>query len=54
MPTEAQHRPPLLEVEALKKHFPVRSGLLFRQTATVHAVDGVSFSIEPGTAPWTL
>ncbi len=39
---------PLLEVRDLKKHFPIRSGLLRRVTAQVKAVDGVSFAIHPG------
>ena len=39
---------PLLEVKDLKKHFPVRSGLLQRVTAHVRAVDGVSFHIDRG------
>jgi oligopeptide transport system ATP-binding protein len=38
----------LLEVRDLKKHFPIRSGVLKRQTGTVYAVDGVSFSVEKG------
>jgi ABC-type oligopeptide transport system ATPase subunit len=38
----------LLRVERLKVHFPVRSGLLQRQTDVVKAVDDVSFQIEPG------
>ncbi len=29
-------------------HFPVRSGVLLKQTASVKAVDGVSFEIAPG------
>lgn len=37
---------PLLHVEGLKKYYPVRSG--FRSRASVHAVDGVSFTIGPG------
>jgi oligopeptide/dipeptide ABC transporter ATP-binding protein len=40
--------PPVLEVTGLKKHFPVRKGLLARQVGTVYAVDGVSFSIGEG------
>ena len=36
----------LLEVEALTKHYPVRTGLLQRTTATVRAVDGVSFHLD--------
>src|SRR6187402_1670411 len=38
----------LLEVTDLKKHYPVRSGVLRRQVGTVHAVDGVSFSVGVG------
>jgi peptide/nickel transport system ATP-binding protein len=38
---------PLLEVRGLRKHFPVRSGILRRTQAWVRAVDGVSFSVEP-------
>ncbi len=39
---------PLLLVEDLRKHFPVRGGLLNRQTATVQAVDDVSFAVQKG------
>ncbi len=35
----------LLEVRDLRKHYPVRKGLLGRAVAKVHAVDGISFSI---------
>ncbi|WP_247463824.1 dipeptide/oligopeptide/nickel ABC transporter ATP-binding protein, partial [Bradyrhizobium sp. 62] len=38
----------LLEVTDLKKHYPVRAGVLRRQIGTVHAVDGVSFSVGVG------
>src|SRR5438034_5393584 len=38
---------PLLQVNELKKHFPVRGGL-FRRKAWVYAVDGVSFEVERG------
>jgi oligopeptide/dipeptide ABC transporter ATP-binding protein len=40
--------PPLLEVRGLKKHFPVRRGLLGRTGACVKAVDGVDFVIHEG------
>lgn len=40
--------PPLLSVENLKTHFPVRSGLLQRVTGYVKAVDGVSFDLGRG------
>jgi peptide/nickel transport system ATP-binding protein len=38
----------LLQVENLKMHYPVRGGILFRQVARNHAVDGVSFHIRKG------
>ena len=38
----------VLDVVALKKHFPVRKGLLRRTIGQVYAVDGVSFSIRAG------
>ena len=39
---------PLLEVNALKKHFPIHGGLLGQVTAKVYAVDGVTFTIGRG------
>ena len=39
---------PLLEVTDLVKHYPVRAGVLRRRVGTVHAVDGVSFSVGAG------
>ncbi|HZD56271.1 MAG TPA: oligopeptide/dipeptide ABC transporter ATP-binding protein [Anaerolineales bacterium] len=44
--TEAQ---PLVQVHELKKHFPVRQGLIFeREVGSVKAVDGISFDIRHG------
>ncbi|MEY9108998.1 peptide/nickel transport system ATP-binding protein [Bradyrhizobium yuanmingense] len=40
--------PPLLQVNDLKKHFPVKSGLFGRKSEFVYAVDGVSFEIARG------
>ena len=40
--------PPVLEVEGLSKHFPVRKGLLRRTVGHVYAVDQVSFTIGAG------
>ena len=40
--------PALLEVEGLRKYFPVRSGIVTRTIGRVHAVDSVSFSIVGG------
>ena len=39
---------PLLEVENLKKHFPVYKGVFSRVSGQVYAVDGVSFHIDRG------
>jgi oligopeptide transport system ATP-binding protein len=38
----------LIEVDHLKKYFPVRKGVLQREVARVHAVDDVSFSLRQG------
>ncbi len=39
---------PVIEVEDLKKHFPVKKGLLRRTVGQVLALDGVSFAIGRG------
>ncbi|MDX2156202.1 MAG: ATP-binding cassette domain-containing protein, partial [Hyphomicrobiaceae bacterium] len=39
---------PLLKVTDLKKHFPIHGGILQREVARVHAVDGVSFEVTRG------
>lgn len=39
---------PILEVENLKKYFPVNSGKLFQKKSYLKAVNDVSFSIEKG------
>lgn len=38
----------LLQVRDLKKHFPIKRGVLRRTVGQVRAVDGVSFGIEQG------
>ena len=38
----------LLEVEDLRKYFPVRGGVFGRKVGEVKAVDGISFSIKKG------
>jgi peptide/nickel transport system ATP-binding protein len=50
MPTTQVHATnrPLLEVNGLKKHFPLHGGLFGLKTGNVYAVDGVSFSIAKG------
>jgi oligopeptide transport system ATP-binding protein len=53
--TSAAQRPdakdgqPLLQVEGLVKHFPLRQGIIFQKTVgQVRAVDGVSFDVHRG------
>jgi oligopeptide/dipeptide ABC transporter ATP-binding protein len=49
MHLEPAHAPqPVLDVRDLKKHFPVRKGVLRTTVGHVYAVDGVSFSIAAG------
>jgi peptide/nickel transport system ATP-binding protein len=38
----------LLKVSGLQKHFPIRKGLLQRQTGAVKAVDGLDFEVRAG------
>lgn len=37
---------PLVEIEGLKKYFPLKGGLFQKEAKVVHAVDGISFRIE--------
>ncbi len=47
--TPAAGEAPLLEVTDLVKHFPIKDGIVFdRQVGAVQAVDGVSFTLQPG------
>ena len=39
---------PILEVEGLEKHYPVRGGVMGRTIGHVRAVDGVSFTVGKG------
>ncbi len=39
---------PLLEVNDLKKHFPIYRGVFSKVSGHVYAVDGVSFTIAKG------
>ncbi len=45
--TEAPNEP-LIRVEDLKMHFPIYTGVFRRHSGDVKAVDGVSFTIQPG------
>ena len=48
MPRDHDVSRTLLEVEDLKVHFPVTSGLLRRTTGRIKAVDGISFRVRSG------
>jgi oligopeptide/dipeptide ABC transporter ATP-binding protein len=48
MNTLAAVTAPLLSVEGLARHFPVRGGVLRRSHARVRAVDGVDFTLAAG------
>jgi len=39
---------PLLIVEDLEKHYPIAGGMFGREAGAVHAVDGVSFTLDTG------
>lgn len=47
-PSVATTTAPLLAVQDLVKHFPVRGGVFNRTVGHVHAVNGVSFSVRKG------
>jgi len=38
----------LIKVENLVMHFPIYRGVIRRQVGVVHAVDGISFTIQRG------
>jgi len=44
----SKNQPPILEVNNLTKHFPVKRSGWFKPQSLLHAVDGVSLSIQPG------
>ncbi|NUR90438.1 MAG: dipeptide ABC transporter ATP-binding protein [Nonomuraea sp.] len=48
LPRGAGVSEPVLSAEGLVKHFPIRSGVLRRQTGAVRAVDGVDLALHAG------
>jgi oligopeptide transport system ATP-binding protein len=44
----AAPEPNLIEVEDLKVHFPIRSGIFQTEVGTVKAVDGITFQVRKG------
>lgn len=49
-PHSSPDEEPLLEVDELETHYPIRKGLLRREVGRVRAVDGVSFDLYSGEA----
>ncbi len=48
-PTKSAPGQPMIQVQALKTHFPLESGFVFKkQTGTVKAVDDVTFEVRQG------
>lgn len=45
LPSEAK---PIIQVNDLKVHYPIRKGLLKRTVGYIKAVDGISFNLTPG------
>ena len=39
---------PLIQVDHLKKYYPIKGGIITHVTGNIHAVDDVSFSITEG------
>lgn len=45
---KTENKEVILEVKNLKKHFPIKTGILQRETGFVKAVDGIDFSVNKG------
>lgn len=48
MPDRQPDAQPLLRAENLVKYYPIRGGVLFKEIASVKALDDVSLTIDPG------
>lgn len=44
----ADHSDTLLELRDVKKHFPIKAGLLQKNVGQIKAVDGINFSVKKG------
>ena len=53
-PDAKADQPPLVKIENLKVHFPIRRRLFKRTVGHVKAVDGVNLSLQPGSITETL
>ncbi|MDY3250576.1 MAG: ABC transporter ATP-binding protein [Candidatus Choladocola sp.] len=43
-----EERKPLIQVDHLKKYYPIKGGIITHTTGNIHAVDDISFSIMEG------
>ena len=48
MAQDKRNKVPLIEVENMKKYYPIKGGIITHTTGYVKAVDGVSFSVMEG------
>ena len=48
MAQDKRNKVPLIEVENMKKYYPIKGGIITHTTGYVKAVDGVSFSVMVG------
>lgn len=48
MSMQTKEKKPLIQVENMKKYYPVKGGIITHNTGYVKAVDGVSFSVMKG------
>ena len=48
MSETAQQNGSLVEIQSLKKYFPIRKGVMQREVERVHAVDDVTLSVAKG------
>ena len=44
----SEQRMPLIQVEHLKKYYPIREGIITHTVGNIHAADDVSFSVTEG------
>ena len=44
----SEEKKPLIQVDHLKKYYPIKGGIITHTTGNIHAVDDISFSIMEG------
>ena len=43
-----EEKKPLIQVDHLKKYYPIKGGIITHTTGNIHAVDDISFTIMEG------